>query len=116
MPLYPMLFAVVGVLLIALAVPLLCRRVKPNRLYGLRVHATFADDWVWYEANARSGRDLAILGAIQLAIAASRGMLPISDTHFALINAAFLGIGSMVFCVVGWRRANSLLEERHRSP
>ena len=47
-------FALTGLLLAGLAVPLMRRRVPPNGLYGLRVAATFADEEVWYEANARS--------------------------------------------------------------
>ena len=63
------LFVSVGLLLIMLAIPLIRRRVPPNDWYGVRIAATFADEWVWYEANARSGRDLLILGIVQMAVA-----------------------------------------------
>ena len=109
------LFSAVGLLFIGLAVPLIRRRVKPNQLYGIRVNATFADEWVWYEANARSGRDLAILGALQLVIAVSLSLLPTKELNYVLINAAFLVAGTITFGIVGWRRANVLLESRRRS-
>jgi hypothetical protein len=35
-----------GILLIAISVPLVRRRLPPNAGYGLRVPATFADEWV----------------------------------------------------------------------
>jgi len=57
-----------SLVMISIAIPLLLRRVPPNALYGLRVPATFADEWVWYEANARSGRDLLALGAVLMAL------------------------------------------------
>ena len=63
------LFVAVGLLFIGLAIPLIRRRVKPNQMYGLRVPATFANEWVWYEANAASGRDLLYGGLCQLAAA-----------------------------------------------
>lgn len=47
-------FPVLDLLLIAL----------PNRWYGLRLPATFADEQVWYDANAVGGRDMMLLGAV----------------------------------------------------
>jgi uncharacterized membrane protein len=63
------LFPLVGLLLIALGYPMSARRVRPNRWYGLRVPATFADETVWYDANAVAGRDAMGLGALVTAIA-----------------------------------------------
>ena len=48
-----LLFAGLSVLLVLVSLPLLFRRIPPNAFYGLRVPATYADEWVWYEANAR---------------------------------------------------------------
>ena len=62
------LLAGVGLLFVALAVPLILRRVPPNALYGLRVRATFADDDVWYEANVRSARGLLVIGILMAAL------------------------------------------------
>ncbi|HPF36255.1 MAG TPA: SdpI family protein [Candidatus Krumholzibacteria bacterium] len=58
-----------GLLFMGIALPLLRRRVKPNHLYGLRTPETLADEAVWYEANARSARDLLALGALVTACA-----------------------------------------------
>jgi hypothetical protein len=112
MTLFLGLFLAVGLLLCGLAIPLMRRRVKPNALYGIRVRATFADEWVWYEANARSGRDLALLGAAQIALAVSLCVLPINEAMYALTNATFLAAGSITFGLIAWRRANALLESR----
>ena len=43
--------------------------VGPNRWYGLRTASTFADARVWRDANRRSGRELAALGALTSALA-----------------------------------------------
>src|SRR5438270_13471878 len=45
-----------GLLIAALAVPLIRRKVGLNSLYGFRVRKTLADPTVWYEANAFAGR------------------------------------------------------------
>ena len=53
-----------GPLLVLLAIPLWLRRIPPNRFYGMRTRATLADEALWYDVNARSGRDLALAAAL----------------------------------------------------
>ena len=53
-----------GPLLVLLALPLWGRRVPPNRFYGVRTRTTLSDEALWYEVNARSGRDLAIAATL----------------------------------------------------
>lgn len=47
-----------GLFIAALAVPMIRRRVAPNRWYGFRVPRTLEDPKVWYEANAYAGKCL----------------------------------------------------------
>ena len=71
-PALPM-FAVLGLLYILLAIPMIGRRVKLNPWYGFRTPKTLSSDRIWYAANEHSGRMLfvsgvaTILGAILLA-------------------------------------------------
>lgn len=51
-------FICASFLVMALSVPMILRRVKPNSWYGLRTSKTLADEKVWYEANAYCGRVL----------------------------------------------------------
>lgn len=106
-------FTFVGTLLIAVALPMLLRRLKPNAWYGLRVPATMEDEWVWYEANAGSGRDLIVLGAAQIALAVTLALVPgVTEIVHAGTNVAFSLVGTVLCCIVGWRRANRLLLQR----
>jgi hypothetical protein len=105
-------FTGLGLLLVLLAIPLLLRRVPPNAWYGVRVAATFADPWVWYEANALSGRDLLIAGIAQCLTALLLPLFGVSRDVYVGINAAVLLAGSMTFAVIGIRRANRLRRER----
>ena len=57
-----------GVLLIAAGIPMWLRRVPRNALYGVRFASTLSDDRIWYEINARCGRDLVGIGAGYLAL------------------------------------------------
>jgi uncharacterized membrane protein len=116
MLLFPVVFILLGILFIGLALPMMRRRIKPNPLYGIRVAATFADEWVWYEANAAAGRDLAVFGLIQIAVALTLAFWPaIPVLAYLFINLAVLGIGTIVFAIVSLRRANRLLKQRRGS-
>ena len=108
-----LLFPLVGILLVALGWPLALRRVRPNRWYGLRVPATFADQSVWYDANAIAGRDMMTLGAVVAGIALVLPYLfQFRDETYAGICAAILGVGSALLAARGWRLANRLRRER----
>ena len=110
------LFPAAGVLLVVLGWPLATRRVRPNRWYGLRVPATFADTRVWYDANAITGRDLMACGVALLLVSLflSRvGGLP--DQVYAGVCAGTLGLGALLLTVRGWRAANRLLRQRRES-
>ena len=107
-----LLFVGTGLLLVALAIPLIRRRVGPNGWYGLRVEATFADEWVWYEANALAGRDLLILGVLQTSLAVALPWLGVRDLPYAIANIVVQLVGPIVMAIAGVRRANALLRQR----
>src|SRR5207248_7547314 len=100
-----------SLIMVLLAIPLMRKRIAPNALYGLRVPATFADESVWYEANARSGRDLLCLGLALLVMAIAIPVMRLSIAAYlawAMVTlAGVIGAG-----IVGWLRANRLLKQR----
>jgi uncharacterized membrane protein len=54
-------------LFIALAIPLVLRKVPPNAAYGFRTRTTLRDEKAWYETNDRFARWL-IAGSIASAV------------------------------------------------
>ena len=101
-----------GLLLAVLGWPMATRRVPPNRWYGLRVPATFADERVWYDANAVAGRDMMTLGTVLIVVALALPRLADRpDSVYAGVCAGILGVGSLSLTVRGWRLANRLLRE-----
>src|SRR5262245_37295765 len=62
--LYSLLFAGVGLLFIALSIPLILERVPPNSFYGFRTAKSLSDPKIWYAINRISGCDLLIAGAL----------------------------------------------------
>ena len=66
---YSILFAVVGLVLIGISIPLILCNVPPNSFYGCRTRKTLSDPKIWYEANHISGIDFCLSGAIVLVAA-----------------------------------------------
>jgi uncharacterized membrane protein len=78
-------FAGVGVLLIALAIPLILKKVPRNNWYGVRTEKTMhGPEQVWYEANHDAGLGLCAVGILTLAAALGSMLL----FHRALLAAA----------------------------
>lgn len=105
--------AVVAVTLAGLGLPLVLRKVPPNRYFGVRMPATIADPRVWYEVNAQSGRHMVGLGVALL----------VMDLYLAGIVgpvvqlsccAGVLLVGVVGISVAAYRRSNGLLRELRR--
>ena|SRR5689334_20923510 len=115
--LFVAMFTVTSIILIVAGVPLAMRRVAPNGLYGVRVPATFANERVWYDANAASGRDLIIAGAATLIAAL---LLPffkgMSPTRYSLLWTAIMVGALLVVAVAGIKRSSRLLHEYQANP
>jgi uncharacterized membrane protein len=62
--LYSLAFCGVGLLFIALSIPLIQERVPPNSFYGFRTAKSLSDPKIWYAINRLSGIDLLLAGAL----------------------------------------------------
>ena len=62
--LYSLSFCGVGLLFIALSLPLIQGCVPPNSFYGFRTAKSLSDPKIWYAINRISGIDLLIAGAL----------------------------------------------------
>jgi hypothetical protein len=56
------LYALSGLLLAGLSVPLILGKIPPNGLYGFRIPATMENPQLWYKVNTYSGKRLLIVG------------------------------------------------------
>ena len=61
---YSFLFAMTGILFVGLSIPLIQKRVPPNRYYGFRTAKTLSEPKIWYEVNRIQGKDLFVAGAL----------------------------------------------------
>ena len=96
-----LLFTAAGTLFIALGIPLLRGRVRPNSWYGCRTEKTLSEEKVWYAVNRVAGRDLvagggALVAASLALIAFGRGMNP----NHAVLALLFVLLLSVVIMAV----------------
>ena len=85
----------------AVAQPLVARKVKPNDWYGVRTPKTKANADIWYKANEYGGRVIRALG-VGVGVAAVV-LLPLaywSVSAYALACAAALLIGTLGMAVL----------------
>lgn len=105
-------FALVGVFLMFVGLPMMLRRIPPNGFFGLRVPATFKDTEVWYDANAASGRDMLLFGIFVVLFSLVPPLFGWSgETHW-LAWSLVIGVGAVLTSVLGWRRANRMLRAK----
>jgi len=86
---YSFLFALTGLLFVGLSVPLIQKRVPPNRFYGFRTPKTLSDPKIWYEVNHISGIDLFLAGALIIDNPANH-INPVELTFRAKLETSFL--------------------------
>jgi len=104
-------FVAIAILSIVVGLPLADRRIPPNRWYGVRIPATFADRHVWYEANAQAGRELAVLGVLFLVVALAL-MDEVPPAEYVMWCGPIFAIGTLVVVLRSVRLANRLRRER----
>ncbi len=103
-----------GLVFIGVAIPLIQKRIPPNQFYGLRIPATVADETVWYEANARAGKDLLRLGLLLMVVGVGLyfAKVPIwlkVMVWFVVVEAGLIGM-----LVRNWRFANRSFKVQQR--
>jgi uncharacterized membrane protein len=70
----------VGLSYSLLALPLIMKKIKPNRWYGFRVKKTLSNPEIWYKANQIAGKNMLLAGLTILAATIS--------TYFIRLNSA----------------------------
>ncbi len=98
-----------GLLFIGVSVPLIQKRIPPNQCYGLRIPATLADETVWYEANARAGKDILRLGLLITVVGAVLYLVRMPLWIEVMVWFVVVEGGVIGTLIRSWRFANQLL-------
>ncbi len=98
----------VAVLAIVMAIPLIRRKVKMNRMYGVRLNKSFESEDNWYKINEYGGRQF-ILWSIPLAvIAVATFFLPLAGNTGLTIVIALAPLILVIPAVTSWLYAKNL--------
>lgn len=118
MTLLILLYAGLSLLLIALSVPLIQGRVKPNAWYGFRIPLTLNGPDIWYPANRYAGQLLLAYGLVLLVVTLGLpfvlGMPPTEGATdvYALCIAAVALVGIVLVLAFSWHYARKLAQKR----
>ena len=74
-------------LIIVLAIPLVQRKVRMNRWYGIRIKKAFASDENWYRINAYGGKRLVLWALVLAAIGIVTFFLPLQHRALPVLLA-----------------------------
>ena len=69
-----------GIVLIAISIPLVKRRIGPNHWYGFRIPKAFQSNELWYDINAYGGRQLIIWAIPTIITGVACFFIPLSQT------------------------------------
>jgi uncharacterized membrane protein len=105
----PLVFVAVGIVFVALGVPLMRGRVRPNFWYGCRTRKTLSDEKSWYAVNRVTGRDLVIAGGVS-ALTGLAVLLFWRDVNTSLTAAVMLCV--VLLSVVGMAAHSSRVSGR----
>lgn len=105
-----------SLIMIALGIPFMQRKIGPNPIAGIRIPATLNDAGIWYEANAYGGR-LMVQSGIITGIITLLYLVPSVATplYFGVVTAAIL-LTSIVFLVKSMNFVRALTSERSDLP
>jgi len=112
MLIFVIIFILIGLLMVALSIPLIRGKVPPNVWYGFRIRLTLENPDIWYPANAYAGRLLLIAGVATSVAALLCALIPgISvDGYSILVSVLMLGV-LLLLLVFSIRYAKSLERE-----
>lgn len=97
---------VCAILCIALARPLVQRKVKPNHYYGIRFAKSFESDELWYQINEFGGRRL-IFWSIPIGLCGLLVLVaPLPQP--VVLGLAFAPMLLLVGCIESYRFAKRL--------
>lgn len=113
MALFLTMFLAVGGALICMSIPLIQRKVAPNRWYGFRVRRTLEDPDVWYPANAYAARRMLWFGIVTMIVAIAAYFVPgLELAAYASIVGVVVAIGLVVVLVQSFAYLRKLPDER----
>jgi uncharacterized membrane protein len=97
-------FGLIGIVFIALGIPLKRGKVPPNVWYGFRTRKTLSNPEIWYAVNRVTGQDMIVAGTT---LAASAVVVLILRNWLAYETALIILLAVMILTVI-WMLVHGL--------
>lgn len=75
----------VGIVLIAVSIPVVKRRIKPNQGYGFRIAKAFESEENWYKINEYGGRQMIKWSALIILVGVIALLIPLGPEDHVLV-------------------------------
>lgn len=100
----PALIAALGLLTIAISLPLIARKVRRNLVYGIRTPLAFSSEENWYRVNHIGGKLFLRAGIATLVVGAIGFLIPPPWLIAYALVALFLAVAFAMTAVLGCLR------------
>ncbi len=88
-----------ALLIILVCIPLIKRRIKMNRLYGVRIKKSFESEENWYAINAYGGKQFAIWSLLMIPAGLACFLIPVNDPNQGWLPLV-MGTGPITVCIL----------------
>jgi hypothetical protein len=105
------LYALGGLLLAGLSVPMILKKIPPNGLYGFRLPSTVNNPVLWYDVNAYAGWRLLVVG-----LGSAIGSIILYYTVDSSVDAYALSCLGLFLALFLWAMISSFLYLRSQQP
>ena len=93
---------------IAIAVPLMRRRVKPNKLYGIRFKKSYESEELWYAINEYGGRRMFFWSIFVVIAGVIPFFVPMEKNDPIMVITALAPLVYIIAVLESWRYAKKL--------
>jgi nucleoside recognition membrane protein YjiH len=98
----------VGILIIALCIPLLKKKIRMNRWYGMRFRKSFESNENWYKINSYGAKRMILWSLIIIIIGILTFFLPVDARRSLRLVIAFAPLILIIPAIESWLFAKKL--------
>jgi uncharacterized membrane protein len=96
----------IAILIAALSIPLVMRKVPMNRVYGIRFPQSFKSKAAWYEINEYGGKAL-LIAALLILLFGIFGLI-LKPHNYSLVGTVVLVVSVIAACLTSYIKARQV--------
>lgn len=89
---FGIMYVIIGLILMAISIPLKNGKVAMNHFYGVRLKKSYASEKNWYLMNTYGGKQLLIWSAVLVVLGIIDFFIPFNGRELLIVLFAFLPV------------------------